>query len=164
VTYISRLEQHAATIKPRLDQLLVDLEATPVGHGYIDIIVLRDRWDVFVDSVTGIGIAISHMTLWCHASEANQARYGCPHGLGGPMTKHGWITEMAGDWVFNAEALVPVAEDVDGDGRDRVDRWNAAARDSLRSDLFCNQSPCYLPGFWLKVPEGWRNCMERRRT
>jgi hypothetical protein len=28
------------------------------------------------------------------------------------MTKHGWITEVAGDWVFNAEALLSVAEDV----------------------------------------------------
>jgi hypothetical protein len=66
--------------KNTLDDILEKQKAQPVGHCYIDIIVSRDNYKVFVSALVTNDFEIKSISWWewCAARKENE------HGLGGP--------------------------------------------------------------------------------
>ena len=94
--YISSLNKQK---QGQINQLIADYGVYS-GTRYSDIIIPRDRFVEFINSLTNIGIAINSVGWWCNATDENKTKYGCPHGYGGPMTKFGWFSEMCHAFCF----------------------------------------------------------------
>lgn len=58
----------------QLDQLIEKYEAYPVGIGYIDILVLRDRSVAFINDLTELGLGVCSVSWWCHTTADNRKR------------------------------------------------------------------------------------------
>src|SRR6478672_9085536 len=86
--YWQRLDD-SSSLQDEIDNILRQFDVRPVGSGYIDVIAPLDKAQRLLDELSRLGIAVRVVTLWCEASEGNKQRYGCPHGMGGPV--HGGI-------------------------------------------------------------------------
>lgn len=122
-------------MKPVLDDLLLRNKVQPVGAGYIDCIVRPEYLPSLAEGLKAISIRITGLTWWCHCCDENKARYGCPHGMGGPKSKYfdGWFSEMN-------LPLVKIQQD------DVLDVINDAHKDE-------SYRPCFTPALWLDVPD-----------
>jgi len=157
--YWTRLAESSAEVHGDLDRVLERFDVRPVGWGYIDIIVVPSRAEQFLAELTRIGIATCIVTLWCEASEINKQRYGCPHGMGGPIRNGVWFSEMCERDPFRVEDLgVDISES-------QLDPFALARACNELALGFATTgirdrpeySPCLAPGFWLAVPEDWRS-------
>ena len=157
--YWSRLNEHSSTVKTQLDLALVEFGVFPVGHGYIDIIVPRTIADTFLASMSLLGVAIHRVSLWCEASERNKQRYGCPHGMGGPVHNGIWFSEMCEHDSFKVEDHGISIDQSQLDPITLAAQCNSLASDYVFSGMEARQdySPCFAPGFWLSVPRDWRS-------
>lgn len=129
-------------LKTRLDELLVKYKAEPVGWGYIDCLILNDDLSGFANELGVLGIRINAFTVWCHCTDENKIRYGCPHGLGGPKSKYhdGWFSELCDGPFFELVENKQIIDMV----------FNELPKKSW-------YSPCMVSAPWLDVPEGWRS-------
>ena len=82
----------------QLEKLIELYDIYVVGTGYVDLIIMRDKYSDFIDDLSAIGLMIESISWWCNATDDNKSKYGCPHGYGGPMTKYGWFSEMSHDY------------------------------------------------------------------
>src|SRR5450432_1232304 len=103
--YIASLIEREDDVQPRIEALMDACHSRPVGKGYIDVITRQKYCDRFIAGATAIGVAIELITLWCDCSELNQARYGCPHGYGGPMHPTGYFSETCESDSFDVEKI-----------------------------------------------------------
>lgn len=147
----------------QLEKLIEKYEAYPVGTGYIDIIVLREKYSAFIDDLSKIGLMIEGVSWWCHATDDNKNSLGCPHGYGGPMTKFGWFSEMSHDFdSFENEILISIADKLN---QFSVEEINDKAKNLIEnkrtityadgSYLTFKENPCLTPGLWIYVPDNW---------
>lgn len=156
--YWARLDSQSLALKGEVDRALARFEVKPVGTGYIDIIVVPQKAEAFLTHMTQLGIAASMVTLWCEASEANKAQFGCPHGMGGPIRDGIWFSEMGeGDLLVSDVAVDVQTSLLDpfalaGECNDVCLRYTTEGIPAL-----ANYSPCMVPGFWLAVPKDWRS-------
>jgi hypothetical protein len=157
--YLIGLATREAAVKPALDALIVRLQIRVVGDGYIDAITQLDRVEELLNELTRLGIAVTLITLWCDCTLDNKRKFGCPHGLGGPGHTNGFFSEICEKDYFNVANSDVVATTTDSETNRFVTECNQLAREYVvegmkaRSDY----SPCFLPGFWLGVPDNWKS-------
>jgi hypothetical protein len=130
----------------------------PVGTGYIDIITPVASSEAFLEALNTLGIAVNRITLWCHCTEGNALRFGCPHGHGGPLCRGGFYSEVCEQDSYEVAHPRPPGNDPSD-----LSRWVRECNDSAKQYVLSGMkrrqdySPCFTPGFWLDVPEDWRN-------
>jgi hypothetical protein len=78
--------------KERLDTILELHKAQPVGHGYIDIIVSRENYGLFISDLIKNGFIIESISWWEWCQDGKE----CNYGLGGPQSIYydGWFAEL----------------------------------------------------------------------
>lgn len=159
MSYLGLLEDNENEIKKDLDRLIDYYKVQPVGFGYIDMITTKDNITGFVTDLSEKGIAIEALTWWCYCSSANKVKLGCPHGMGGTKSWYfdGWFSEM-GLPIVNFELEIQENCRVE-DIKEKIKENN----DKVINYIF-NYFPkcedyikCIIPGFWLSVPDKWRN-------
>ena len=157
--YWTRLAESSSAVKDEIDRALDLFGAQPVGSGYIDIIVSPSKAQQFLATLTRLGIAAHVVTLWCEASDINKQRYGCPHGMGGPVHNGVWFSEMCEPDPFNVEDHgIDMAQS-------ELDPFALAQECNSQTLAFVSSgiksrpeySPCLAPGFWLAVPKDWQS-------
>ena len=146
-------------MKSEVDRVLELFCVKPVGSGYIDVIVSPTKADTFLSALTQLGIATHAVTLWCEASETNKQRYGCPHGMGGPVHYGMWFSELCEKELFDVESKGVNIFD------SKLDPFALAQECNSLTLAYVNNgiqdrpeySPCLAPGFWLAVPDDWKS-------
>ncbi len=160
--YTSYLTDNQSEIQKGLDKLIVQYEGNPVGNGYIDIIVIRERYADFISSLTDNGLVVEAISWWCLASEENKESYGCPHGYGGPMTKFGWFSELSHDLDEIDDQFIEQLESEFT--QNNIELINDNAKEIIkhkitmpysRSKLEFQANSCLTPGIWIRVPQDW---------
>lgn len=156
--YLIALAEHEAAVKPALDALITRLGIHVVGDGYIDAITPLESVGEFVNELTQLGVAVTVITLWCDCTPANKRKFGCPHGYGGPAHANGYFSEICEQHTFNAGNSGIVAPISNSETNRFVTKCNQLAREYVAEEMKARSdySPCFLPGFWLAVPEHWK--------
>ncbi|MEP1150294.1 MAG: hypothetical protein ABJH08_01085 [Balneola sp.] len=135
--------------KENLDRILEEYKAQPVGSGYIDIIVKRENYRTFVQSLIENGFKIRSISWWEWCNQEKE----CEYGLGGPESDYynGWFAEipidkddLSFDGLNNKEMIEKTLDFID----------NKSIKFSDEMVKFKN-SDWLLPALWLKVPEEW---------
>lgn len=149
-----------------LDGLIEKFQAYPVGTGYIDIIILRDQYVDFINELTELNLAVNSISWWCHATEENKTKYGCPHGYGGPETQFGWFSEMSHDFddieEIEHEHFFILDKSFDSDVIKEVNDKSISIIQNKKTIthadgnfLVFQNNPCLTPGIWVYVPDEW---------
>jgi hypothetical protein len=163
-TYISSLDKRK---QQQLDELIAKYAAYSSDIAYGDIIVPRDNFVDFINSLTNIGIVVNSVDWWCNATEENKSKYGCPHGYGGPMTRHGWFSEMSHDFdeISSMEQDLFISLDTDfkietvKTINDKTIKLIQNKRTITYADgtfLTFQNNPCLTPGLDLYVSNDWK--------
>jgi hypothetical protein len=134
----------------RLDALLEIHKAQPVGHGYIDIIVSRDNYKLFVSDLIKSGYKIESLSWWEWCPGDKKKEYG----LGGPRSRYydGWFSELSIS-VDNVES----PEDVEERIKKIIDIIESKSISFPNEIVTFKQSNWLTPAIWLAVPDEWRN-------
>lgn len=146
-----------------LDHLIRMHDGLPVGGGYIDIIVGRERSFDLIDGLTAAGFAVEVLSWWCHATERNKMTFGCPHGYGGPVAPEGYYSELCHDFdeASNDEIRRLDSEERDACVRSLNERMKGTIRTKTTTamadgvSLSFQSDGCLRPGIWVKVPQTW---------
>ena len=154
--YISSLDQNRQQIQEQLDDLLKKYQGQPVGNGYIDIIVLRDKAREFINELTDLNLAVEAVSWWCHRTPENEKWLGCPHGMGGPMSIYheSAFSEITHEFnEIKEEAFAALKLD---HSKEAVKLINQLAINIIEEkENQPNFTDCQTPGIWVRVPEGW---------
>jgi hypothetical protein len=163
-TYISSLDKQKQQL---LDELIAKHAVYSSDTAYGDIIVPRDKFVEFINGLTNIGIVINSIDWWCHATDENKNKYGCPHGYGGPITKVGWFSEMSHDFDDISETERDLFLSLDTDFKtEAVKNINDKSIELIlnKRTITCTDgtfltfqsNPCLTPGLDLYVPDDWK--------
>jgi hypothetical protein len=109
--------------------------------------------------LSGLGIAVHAVTLWCEATEGNKQRYGCPHGMGGPVHSGVWYSELCEPDPFDVERQGLNVSESDLEPLALASDCNSLVLGYCTTGILARPeySPCLAPGFWLAVPEAWQS-------
>lgn len=138
--------------KAILDEILEKHKAQPVGQGYIDIIVSRDNYKVFIANLVANGFKISGVSWWEWREDNQKNQYG----IGGPKSifYEGWFFE------------IPVSvEDISFSVDTSKENIIAAIQYKIETKVisFSNETVTFkesnwlVPAIWLDVPDDWIN-------
>lgn len=138
--------------KATLDDIIERHKAQPVGHGYIDIIVLRDNYQDLVADLVNSGFKIQSISWWEWCPEGKESEYG----LGGPQSQfyNGWFSELSID-----------VDDIKLDEGITSETIIAEITKRIETKTFSfpnetvtfRQNKWLTPAIWLDVPDDWRN-------
>lgn len=94
--YYDFLENNRTDIVEKLEILLTSYKVEPVGNGYIDCIIMKDKLNDFIKEVSELEILITDVNWWCYVNPNEAESTGCPHGMGGPHSQYyeGWFSEL----------------------------------------------------------------------
>ncbi len=162
--YTSTLKQNQKVVQKKLDRLIDEYAGNPVGNGYIDIIILREKYIDFINGLTELNLAIECVGWWCRAIDENKKNCGCPHGYGGPMTQFGWFSEMCHDFdEINKDAIDNLESKYTSSNVKAINELAATIIKDKRTMTYADGSyltfqgnVCLTPGFWIRVPADWR--------
>ncbi|MDC1205472.1 hypothetical protein N8083_01335 [Candidatus Pacebacteria bacterium] len=126
----------------KLDALIDEHSASVVGDGYIDIIVLRENIEGFVNKLDTLGIQVNTLTWWCYCIENNDSD--CPHGMGGPVYQDGYFSEI-------------VEEHDELDQKNPEELVEFIKNKKTKGSLTFQDNHCLTPAFWLDVPKDWKS-------
>jgi hypothetical protein len=136
--------------KARLDQLLDIYKAQPVGKGYLDIIVNREKYKEFVEAILSEGFTVNVISWWeyCDSLTKNNK-----YGMGGPQSKYydGWFAEMG---VFDDVDLKKSKEEIKNDIINIIENKVIVFG---KETISFHSYDLLTPAFWLVVPKGWEN-------
>ncbi len=162
--YVESLERNKGFLQPKLDELLVKYKGQPAGIGYWDIITPRDNYISFIDELTELEIAIESVSWWCHCSPENEKKYGCPHGMGGPLCNYfdGWYSEMPDyDKIIVDAKFDSTVLDINSNAlfiiKNKKTREYHFPENRGVFSLDFKKDTCFTPGLCLFVPEDWKN-------
>jgi hypothetical protein len=139
--------------KETLDRLLEEHKAQPVGNGYIDIIVKRENYKLFVTDLVRNGYNIMCMSWWEWCPGEKKSDFG----LGGPKSRYyeGWFSELIIDLdEFEIGARNKEREEVI---REVISAIETKLISFPTETVTFKQSAWLTPALWLDVPEDWRN-------
>ncbi|MCP3681313.1 MAG: hypothetical protein GY861_01360 [bacterium] len=161
--YTSTLKLNQKTVQKNLDMLIDGYDGIPASNGYIDIIILRERYVDFINALTELNLAIECVSWWCLATDENKEQYGCPHGYGGPMTKFGWFSELSHDFdEIEKKEIERLECEYSSERVRRINEIAAAIIKDKRtitygdgSYLVFARNTCLTPAFWIRVPDDW---------
>jgi len=135
--------------KARLDELLEEYKAQPVGNGYIDIIVSRDNYRSLAKALIESGFTIEAISWWEYLENIDSPN---SYGMGGPRSQFysGWFAEACADTddvPHSSNTLAAVIEIVEGKVLGEFDGEQVSFR----------KTKSLTPAFWLKVDESWKS-------
>jgi hypothetical protein len=135
--------------KTRLDELLEEYKAQPVGNGYIDIIVSRANYRPFSKALIENGFTIEAISWWEYLENTDSPN---SYGMGGPRSKFypGWFAETCADTddvPHSSNTLATVIEIVEGKVLGVFDGEQVSFK----------KTKSLTPAFWLKVDESWKS-------
>ena len=135
--------------KARLDGLLEEYKAQPVGDGYIDIIVSRENYRSFAKAIIESGFVIEAISWWEYLESIDAPN---TYGMGGPRSRFypGWFAETCtdvGDVLHSNNALATVVEIVES----KVLGEYGGVHVSFK------ETKSLTPAYWLKVDENWKS-------
>jgi len=138
--------------KERLDEIIEKHKAQPVGHGYIDIIVTRNNYKGFISDLVNNGYKIESISWWEWCPDESK----CNYGVGGPKSNSykGWFSELPID-VNDLNLPDDLIKD-----QIIFEIINAIETKTITypdETLTFEHDKCLTPGFWLGVPDDWRN-------
>jgi hypothetical protein len=137
--------------KDKLDTILERHMAQPVGHGYIDIIVSRDKYESCIKDLIDNGFVIKSVSWWEWCPNGKVAQYG----LGGPRSSfyEGWYSELPID-VDDIE----IVDQRDVNASENINNLIGTKRIKFPDETIdFKQSSWLTPALWLDVPDNWRN-------
>ncbi len=158
--YLQNLHNSQDQLQKTIDDLLCQYDVQPVGNGYIDLILDCGRSLQLMDEFSKKAVAVERVSWWCHTTPESALKYGCPHGLGGPLNKfgEGHFSECPQYPEFVvAEHQSPVNE-YSLDPLIYAEKCNALVANYI-NNVLPNESfysPCLYPGLWLNVPFNWK--------
>lgn len=132
--------------KAKLDEVMESLHILPVGAGYIDLITNTSNIAEFIAELNKLNIRIVGFTWWCYVDRCHSEP---PHGMGGAKNSYGegWYSEI------ELENVIELGFEE-----------NCTKNNNLYSKYILEDYPkdksyhsCYMPGFWLDVPDNWKN-------
>jgi len=127
--------------KNALDKVVNKYSECIVGHGYIDIIVLKENLSDFLHELSEMNVNINGVTWWCLCTE--DSKRDCPHGMGGPKYKDGFFSEI----VEEFDQLPGI--------KDNSKYLNLILNKETLSGLTYTKDECLTPALWLEVPSEW---------
>ena len=135
--------------KARLDGLLEEYKAQPVGDGYIDIIVSRENYRSFAKALIENGFFIEAISWWEYLENIDAPN---TYGMGGPRSKFypGWFAETCTDLddvSHSNNVMAAVVEIVEGKVLGEYDGEQVSFK----------KTKSLTPAFWLKVDESWKS-------
>ncbi|MDC0535816.1 hypothetical protein OAO18_08420 [Francisellaceae bacterium] len=135
--------------KPRLDGLLEEYKAQPVGDGYIDIIVSRQNYRSFAKAIIENGFIIEAISWWEYLEDNDAPN---TYGMGGPRSTFcpGWFAETCtgvDEVPRSNDALAKIVEIVEG----KVLGEYGGKQVSFK------KTQSLTPAFWIKVDESWKS-------
>jgi hypothetical protein len=136
----------------KLEDILENQKAQPVGHGYIDIIVSRDNYKDFVSDLVTNDFKIKSVSWWEWCADKKEAVYG----LGGPVSifYKGWFSEIPIDVDnFNFSAGT-TNENIIKEIIGKIETKTISFSDET---VTFRESNWLTPAIWLNVPDDWRN-------
>ena len=74
MNYLDNLKSGKLSIKKKLDSIIHKYKCQPVGDGYIDIIVHRKYYKLFLSELTKIGILVNAVSWWQHCPTKSEVR------------------------------------------------------------------------------------------
>ena len=137
--------------KEHLDRILENHKAQPVGSGYIDIIVKRDNYQLFIQDLIESGFEIKSVSWWEWCEGENE----CNYGLGGPKSNFydGWFAEIPVDVDDVQLSKLKEAESIDELVKLIEDKSIVFSDETIQ---FKN-SDWLIPAICLNVPDEWKN-------
>ena len=135
--------------KARLDGLLEEYKAQPVGDGYIDIIVSRENYRPFAKALIESGFLIEAVSWWEYLENTDTPT---SYGMGGPRSRFYpvWFAEIytdIDDVPHTSNVFAAVVEIVEG----KVLGEYGGEQVSFK------KTKSLTPAFWLKVDESWKS-------
>jgi hypothetical protein len=141
-----------------LDKMLVQYKAQPVGSGYIDIIVHRQNYKEFLKELLQNAFIIENISWWEYCNNEEESEYGS----GGPRSIYypGWFSELSieqDDLFITLEQINEQFEEVLTSIINIIENKRIVFPDK---EIISFRSSAWLTtGFWLKVPDEWKNCL-----
>jgi hypothetical protein len=131
-----------------------------LGNGYIDLIIEKESSLNLIGEFTKLPIAIERVTWWCHYTAETKLKYGCPHGMGGPLNQYG--EGMFSECVQYPDfALFEMSNPIDENSMTPAalaEKCNELVSDYIKNILPTESfySPCLYVGLWAHVPDDWK--------
>ncbi len=139
----------------RLDQILDFHKGQPVGNGYSEIIVHRDRYKPFIKDVLSGGFRIWAICWWEYCDSIEKSKYG----MGGPPSRFypGWFSEICiGDDDLRAQDSPETATlEITAIIENKEIRYSDGVTITFKEHSFLT------PSFCLNVPDNWKNIQDR---
>lgn len=164
--YFDYLESKKKEIVVQLETLFTFYKVQPVGNGYIDCIVMKDKLEEFIKEITSLGVLITDVSWWCYVNPSKIESADCPHGMGGPISTFydGSFSELQNDF-FEAD-VEKVNLILNSYNKDSIYSLNIQTIDEIKNMLnkpfrytpsdFIEGNKCVMPGLWLLVPDDWK--------
>ena len=135
----------------RLDQILDFHKGEPVGRGYSEIIVHRDRYKPFIKDVLSEGFRISAISWWEYRDSVEKSEYG----MG---ARPSWFYPG----LFSELCIRDDDIKVQNDAEEAILEITAIIENKEihfpDGDMVTFKEHSFLtPGFWLEVPPNWKN-------
>lgn len=158
--YFQNLLGNSEHFQRAIDGLLQKYQVQPVGVGYIDLIVEKKKSLALIHELSSLPVAVQSISWWCHSTVETKAKYGCPHGMGGPQNMYGEgrFSECEQYPIIDILAL-PSSMNSDAITHQAFSKHcNELAANYIANVLQTQSfySPCLYPGLWLRVPEHWK--------
>jgi hypothetical protein len=157
--YMNRLLAEPEQSQVAIETLLEECQVTPVGKGYIDLIIARSRAHALIDELAHLPVAVRAVTWWCLCTAETESRLGCPHGVGGPTNPfgEGWLTECVHIPWFNVTDHGVALDDSSVTPEALTDACRRVVCEYIDQGLAAEgfDRACMQPGLWLHVPRHW---------
>lgn len=135
--------------KEKLDSILEEYKAQPVGDGYIDIIISRENYKPFARMLIENGLFIEAISWWEYMDDPEKLN---TYGMGGSRSKFytGWFAEVGGNLdkiPESNDALTTIIEIIE----------NKVLGEYNGKYVSFHNTKSLIPAFWLSIDESWKN-------
>lgn len=157
--YFRLLAENELLFRTKIDQLLTKYKAIPVGKGYIDLIISREKAVGLTKELAQLPVAVTSISWWCLCTPESRLQLGCPHGYGGPINRfgEGWFSECVQYPIYEVSEHIIALSEISDDSYLLVSKYCnhvcSYLEDGMTRESYYKE--CLYPGLWLKVPENW---------
>ncbi|GHV09001.1 hypothetical protein FACS189485_21120 [Spirochaetia bacterium] len=137
--------------KNKLDKILIENKAQPVGWGYIDVIVKREYMENFLREILNEGFEIMNISFWeyCSTMEIKNTI-----GMGGPVSKFfdGWFSEIGRGYDVDIRN-----ETIENKYKILMKMIKEFKCSNFDGDFSFENNETIMPSFDIDVPHEWHN-------
>ena len=158
--YLQNLQDNSEHFQFSIEGLLEKYQVQPVGNGFVDLITEKEKSLNLIDEFSSLSVAVSSISWWCLCTDETKSKYGCPHGMGGPLNRYGegMFSECVQYPIFDVSEVLSQIHKNSMTPEPFSIKCNEAVANYIIK-IFPTESfysPCLYPGLWLQVPENWR--------